>query len=260
MKKTMLFMLVLTMAFGTYMFGCGSDDAEGTEGAKCRGWVEPCDPTCAAGEVCNDGTCEEVTVVACDPTCEATQWCNAGTCEDIPVCDPACGAGEYCNDGTCETPELPCDTGLTCSATGICEAGETDGDVDGDEDETPVDNSGKDGEACRAEAPFCDDDLECTDNVCGAAAPVCEDDSCPGIELCDTDTNECTDDAAIVCIADKYNQDCPGKYDMSTEAYGECTEIDCTSDEDCQGLASCDTDGSSRTPACNATDSKCEMN
>ena len=39
----------------------------------------------------------------CDPVCAEGEHCHDGTCEPhVEVCDPACAEGEHCHDGKCE--------------------------------------------------------------------------------------------------------------------------------------------------------------
>ena len=96
----------------------------------CSGLTPPeppaaCDPECAEGEVCNNGTCEAAPA-DCDPACADGEVCNNGTCEAAPPadCDPACADGEVCNDGTCEAaPASFCDTfAATCDGVMTCGA------------------------------------------------------------------------------------------------------------------------------------------
>lgn len=114
--STGLFLLLAT-AMAPLFVGCDS-------GPSCVANEVPatCTPECdaAAGEFCNDGTCQ--TVMTCDPACDATtQFCNPinGACENLPrACDPTCAGGEFCNDGTCEVIPV-CDP--SCGVNEHCE-------------------------------------------------------------------------------------------------------------------------------------------
>ena len=61
-----------------------------------------CGTTCAAGEVCNAGTCEfgcPTGLTECDGGCVDTQ--TSGT--NCGACGAACAAGEVCDAGACST-------------------------------------------------------------------------------------------------------------------------------------------------------------
>ena len=80
-----------------------------------------CDPACAEGFYCSEGTCVEEQTQDCDPACEEGATCVQGTCIDDtpPVCDPACEDGFSCVAGACvedvvEGCDPACEDGFTC--------------------------------------------------------------------------------------------------------------------------------------------------
>ena len=122
-----------------------------------------CGTTCAAGEVCNAGTCEfgcPTGLTECDGGCVDTQ--TSGT--NCGACGAACAAGEVCDAGACSTS---CGQGLT-----VCDGG----CVDTQGDET---NCGDCGTTCEGNA-------RCQQGMCVA---MCG----PGLESCD---GACVDTSA----------------------------------------------------------------
>ena len=64
-----------------------------------------CDPVCAEGEVCNNGTCEAAPPAECEPACKPDEQCIDGVCEIAGpppfICIPPCEDNETCEFGEC---------------------------------------------------------------------------------------------------------------------------------------------------------------
>jgi MYXO-CTERM domain-containing protein len=171
--------------------------APGTEACDnvdndCNGTVDDGEGLCAAGEVCDKGTC----VGACGTgefRCDPGYTCKAGHCIEDACADKVCAAGEACRNGECKgacAADVKCPAGeecqlgrcvdpckaVTCAAGKVCERGLCVSDC-----------------ACRG----CKEGLEC------AADGRCTDPKCVGVmcaagEKCEGGT--CVDQCAgVVC-------------------------------------------------------------
>ena len=93
--------------------------APGTESCDnvdndCNGMVDDGEGLCAAGEVCDKGTC----VGACGTgefRCDPGYTCKAGHCIEDACADKVCAAGEACRNGECKG---------ACAADVVCPAGQ----------------------------------------------------------------------------------------------------------------------------------------
>ncbi|HEX2869911.1 MAG TPA: hypothetical protein VHP33_01620 [Polyangiaceae bacterium] len=171
--------------------------APGTEACDnvdndCNGMVDDGDGLCAAGEVCDKGTC----VGACGTgefRCDPGFTCKSGHCIEDACADKVCAAGEACRNGECKgacAADVVCPAGeecqlgrcvdpckaVTCAAGKVCERGLCVSDC-----------------ACRG----CKEGLQC------AADGRCTDPKCVGVvcaagEKCDGGT--CVDQCmGVVC-------------------------------------------------------------
>lgn len=158
----------------------------------CNGTVDDGEGLCAAGEVCDKGTC----VGACGTgefRCDPGFTCKAGHCIEDACADKVCAAGEACRNGECKgacAADVVCPAGqecqlgrcvdpckaVTCTAGKVCERGLCVSDC-----------------ACRG----CKEGLEC------AADGRCTDPKCVGVmcaagEKCEGGTcvDQCT---GVVC-------------------------------------------------------------
>ena len=138
--------------------------------------------------------------------------------------------GACLEDGTCNE-------GLMCNEEDVCVAEAADGDdPDGDD---------PDGDDPDGDEPECVEDADCL-----------------GISICGDDEGEafCSLEVADVCMDGDFNQDCPGTYEMNTVKYGACAEIACESDDDCDGLETCDDpDKPARTASCDTAEGLCML-
>jgi hypothetical protein len=114
---------------------CDTRSGSATEGRCVESGCET--QTCAAGQVCNAGTCVDACAgVVCplgqncamgvcgvDPcasvTCSTGQVCHAGTCVDA-CAGVSCATGQRCRNGACETD--PC-AGVDCGMAAHCVEG-----------------------------------------------------------------------------------------------------------------------------------------
>jgi len=101
--------------------GCGdgggqacSPECPADQCLTCAGGL--CVSTCAAGQVCNGGTCVSST---CDPACDATscETCAAGECVS------ACGPTEGCVAGVCAPIDTSCEPACDASLCLACQGG-----------------------------------------------------------------------------------------------------------------------------------------
>ena len=149
-------------------------DASGTAGSCDLGD----DLDCAAGNVCDGGTCHLANGEACTTNDECAETCIGGICTDASgtgaSCDLGddldCAAGNVCDDGTCHLANgQACTTNDECAGTcigGIC-----------------TDASGTGGSCDLADDADCTSGNVCSDSVCtpdgdgdGVADPA---DNCP---------------------------------------------------------------------------------
>lgn len=210
-----------------------------------------CDPACAEGSTCVDGTCVEegcnnsdqdgcaqthsTCVSGCDPLAADYEACVAGCDDDLctcltnagctcetPACDPACTGGQECVSGACIDPPAACEP--ACAADEEC--------VDGACVAPP--------EGCE---PDCDAGWSCVDGVCieDDVPPAC-DPECDEGELCVdgecVETTECdpVDEADCgVDYADCVNDCDPPDADYAT-CIADCDEELC----DCLTMSGCD--------------------
>ncbi len=140
----------------------------------CNGMVDDGDGLCAAGQVCDKGTC----VGACGTgefRCKGGSTCKAGYCIEDACVDKVCEAGQACRKGTClnacdgvvcpggEECQLgrcvdPCKA-VTCTGGKVCERGLCVSDCN-----------------CRgcAEGLGCGADGKCVDKLCVGKTPPCD--------------------------------------------------------------------------------------
>ena len=187
--------------------------------------------------------------------CNGAETCVGDVCE--PGTPPTCDDGVGCTDDMCDTGldacvntpnDGSCDDGLYCNGLETCDAASD----------------------CQAgTAPDCNDGVDCTVDTCDESGDVCEntpddlvcddDDVCNGAETCDAidgcqagtpldcdDVDLCTNDScdpATGCVntpVDCGDQIC----DPET---GQCVDIPCEIDDDCDdgiycnGAETCDT-------------------
>ncbi len=102
---------------GNVANGC-EVNVKGTDTANCGA----CNKACAAGQVCNSGTCSltcQSGLTNCNGTCINVKGTDTANCG---ACGTKCAAGQVCSSGTCTTS---CQSGLTnCKGTCI-NTGET---------------------------------------------------------------------------------------------------------------------------------------
>jgi len=94
MNRSISLVFSLAIAMGA-LIGCSSGPTCQPIPAvpTCATACDPLTQYCSATDTCTDYP------MACDPTCGAGQYCDDGTCTDTPdpvVCSPACSATEYC--------------------------------------------------------------------------------------------------------------------------------------------------------------------
>ncbi|RLB58495.1 MAG: hypothetical protein DRI34_04625, partial [Deltaproteobacteria bacterium] len=179
------------------------------EAGTCNPATGECsNPNKADGTACDDGD-----------ACTLTDTCQSGTCTGA---DPVvCTALDQCHDagtcnpstGVCSNPSKPdgtsCDDGNNCSSTdtcqsGICTAGATDKDSDGD---SYLDGACPGGDDCDDGAPLVNPgategpygDATCSDSA--------DNDCDTAIDMADTDCMQCLDngdcDDGNVCTNDQ---------------------------------------------------------
>ena len=163
----------------------------------CNGMVDDGDGLCAAGQVCDKGTC----VGACGTgefRCEIGFTCKAGHCIEDACADKVCEAGQACRGGMCQNacdgvvcPQgQECQLGrcvdpckaVTCSAGKVCERGLCVSDCSC--------RGCKDGLVCGADGRCVDP--KCTNVMCptgqkcsaGACVDPCAGVMCPNAGLC----------------------------------------------------------------------------
>ena len=160
---------------------------ETSDGTNCGG----CGNTCAAGQMCNMGTCASScssALVQCGSSCIDTQ----GDAKNCGGCGVACATGLVCTGGmcalTCETGETMCTSGGApiVSDGGIGDAGDADaGDADAatatDGGMTPVVSYCIDAHSDRNNCGGCG--IQCTaGQVCSGG--VCSLTCAPGFVIC----------------------------------------------------------------------------
>ena len=170
----------------------------------CAGSAKDCS---AAGDQCNDGTCNAGSG-ACEPTpksdgtvcsdgdvCTEGDQCAGGICEATPK--DCSAAGDQCNDGVCN------------AGTGACEASPA---VNG----TSCDDGNLCTEADQCSAGFCEGSAkdcsgegdDCNDAACNAATGACDLTARPDGTLC-SDDNLCTlQDQCVAGACDGAPLDC----------------------------------------------------
>lgn len=180
---------------------CAGGACAGTAIAGCCATDADCDT--AAGEVCNNGTCE---VPA--PACTA-----AADCDDQDLC-----TDNACVNGACVFTPKACNTGEVCNPnTGNCVECLTNADCD-------------DGVGCTVDA--------CSGNTCSNIAndTLCDDNLfCTGTETCEPDNKDANADG---CVSS--GDPCEGAGKICNEAGSTCD--DCTSAAQCDDGVPCTND------------------
>lgn len=214
----------LVLAFGTMAFasvafvGCGDNESDQVACEE--------DTDCEQGEICVNGSCAQVCVIADD--CANPDHGCSGACPEAsqPICfmectsSEDCAEGEYCNTefcnglfGRCELP--PSDR---CATNDDCADGEFCNVVDG---------------TCEA---FCTEQSDCAEGfLCNVASGLCiaagaeciDDDGCGDGQVCvsevcvDEGDNSCTETADCLDQGDAYCGNVGGE--------NQCVSISCGS-------------------------------
>ncbi|MFC1654166.1 integrin alpha [Myxococcota bacterium] len=255
---------------------CTMDDACNNSGI-CAGMQYTCNDTNpCTDDVCNgDGTCSYPNnTVSCDDSdaCTVGDVCSGGTCiSGVPI---DCDDGVFCTDDICDTDTglcsnpnktngTLCNDGNNCSTldtcqSGVCTAGATNKDTDGD---TYLDGNCPGGSDCddgngnvnpaATEGPFgnptCSDTL---DNDCDTLTDLNDTEcmQCTTPADCD-DGNVCTADSCIsnVCQNNAVSDGTPcNDGDLCTQTdtcqSGACTGVDpvfCTALDQCHDAGTC---------------------
>ena len=201
---------------------CGTDTCViDTSVAVCQAPIA-CDPVCDA-TLCME--CDTF-LGECVSSCAADEICNNGTCIEEPVCDPACNADAcmICDNGSCVSE---CVLGETCNGAGACVA-DTSCDPACNADMCMFCEDGACVSACVADQ-ICDGAGGCIEEV--ICDPACDAETCM---VCDNGTciSECDPTACMECNNNgACESTCTG--DEVCDA-GTCVE--CLIDEDCPGV------------------------
>ena len=235
-------------------------DADCPQGICAQGQGYVCveciaDADCDDGDLCTTDVCDAATCTFTPVECAEGEFCDPATgecvaieCEEDADCDDGvfCNGAETCADFLCVAGTDPCpDDGLYCNGTESCnedtDACESSGDpcAEGETCDEATDTCAFEG--CVEDAD-CDDANDCTDDVCDPTSAEADENGCVitfNTEPCD-DGDACTEDDVCtegVCVGDPIV--CPpGQLCVD----GECEEIECTSDADCDDGFSCTTD------------------
>jgi len=199
-------------------------------------------------DACAAGACAHTNVAngaACDDGNDCTtEACAAGACAATNVAD-----GTDCDDSDLCTDADKCTAG-TCGGTAIADCCEADADCDvaaGETCDTATHTCVTPEPACVANLD-CDDDDDCTTDTCTDGACVYTDNTAPCNDL-----NACTTDdicAAGACAGTPVV--CPSGQ-VCNSGTGNCADIPCSTDADCNDNASCTAD------SCDQVSGHCEF-
>ncbi|MBW2700581.1 MAG: PPC domain-containing protein [Deltaproteobacteria bacterium] len=189
--------------------------------------VAVCQAPIACDPVCDATLCMEcdTDVGECVSSCAAGEICDNGTCIEEPVCDPACDADAcmICDNGSCVSE---CVLGEICDGSGNCVA-DTSCDPACDADACMVCEDGSCVSTCVA-GQICDGAGSCIEEV--LCDPACDATTCM---VCDNGTcvSECDPAACMECVDGACESTCTGN-----EVCDAGTCVECIIDEDCPGV------------------------
>lgn len=228
----------------------------------CTGGACTHTPTAAAGTACGSATDDDCTNA---DTCDAAGVCQANNAADGTTCaddgndctDEACAAGvcastDVADDTACDDDDICTDpdtcTAGACGGTAVVDCCESDADC------TAPDICNTTTNLCEPPVPACvadlgcDDDDDCTTDTCTEGECVYADNTAP----CN-DGNACT--TGDVCAAGACAGTpvvCPSGQ-VCNSATGNCADIPCTTDANCNDNAACTAD------SCNQVTGLCEF-
>jgi len=222
--------------------GCaGSTDGTGTCGHVDN--TAPCDDGlyCTAVDTCSAGTC-----VGAGDTCAGRGEC-ATTCDEAddvctaPFGTPCASDGNPCTDDICDGAGKcaafantgPCDDGLFCTVTDVCDAGQCVGSGD------PCAGGSQCEATCDESADAC---LDPAGVACDDGDPCTVEDQCDGTGTCSGTAMDCSslDGNCIVGVCDSGSGACVAQTaadDTPCDDGDECTSNDACTSGECSGTA-----------------------